>query len=47
MSSKWPTSLRTLPSSWREEWKEEVLELLEVVIPGGEFGDESVSLSIS
>jgi hypothetical protein len=35
ISSKWPMSARTLPSSL---WKEEVFELLEDVMPGGESG---------
>jgi hypothetical protein len=39
MSSKWPTSANTLPSSlWSDDWKEEDLELLDVVIPGGDPG---------
>jgi hypothetical protein len=45
MSSKWLVSARTLPSSPFRDWKEEDLELLEVVIPGGEpgFGEGGLS----
>lgn len=38
ISSKWLMSARTLPSSLLREWKEDDLELLEVVIPGGDPG---------
>lgn len=38
ISSKWPMSAMTLPSSLLREWKEEDFELLEVVMPGGEPG---------
>lgn len=50
MSSKWPTSARTLPSSLPKDWKEDDLELLEAVMPGGEPGlgrTESMSRSRS
>ncbi len=35
MSSKWPMSARTLPSSLCCDWKDDDTELLEVVMPGG------------
>ena len=39
ISSKWPMSAMTLPSSpLSKDWKEDVFELFEVVIPGGESG---------
>ena len=38
MSSKWPVSAMTLPSSLVADWKEDDLELLEVVMPGGDMG---------
>lgn len=35
MSSKWPMSASTLPSSLCCEWKEDAAEPLEVAMPGG------------
>lgn len=36
MSSKWPMSAKTLPSSLSKEWKDDDFELLDIVMPGGE-----------